>query len=83
MEVVSGDLLILDNAPDHEFVDSVGDGLLLVFGLPEEAVHLDRHDHLEELVEVGLSLVGLHFPQNEGLSNRSFLDFLSFFSIFL
>lgn len=83
MEVVGGDLLVLDDAADHELVDAVGDGFLLVLGLPEEAVLLDGHDLLEELVQVSLRFVRLDFPQNQRLGDGAFLDLLRFLSVLL
>ncbi len=69
LEVVSGDLEVLDDATDEDLLNAEGDGDLLVLGLPEEAVHLDGEDLLGELVEVGLSLVGLHLEEDEGLGD--------------
>lgn len=68
-EIVNADLLIFNDTTHNEFVDSVGNGFLLVVLLPDEAVHIDGDDLLEELVEVGLSFVGLHVEEDEGLSN--------------
>ena len=65
LEVVSGDLEVLDDATDEDLLNAEGDGDLLVLGLPEETVHLDGEDLLGELVKVGLSLVGLHLEEDE------------------
>ena len=65
MEVVGGDLGVFDNATDDELLNTVGDGGLLVLGLPEETVHLDGEDLLGELVKVGLSLEWLDLEENE------------------
>lgn len=70
LEVVSGDLQVLDDATDEDLLNTEGDGDLLVLGLPEEAVHLDGEDLLGELVKVGLSLVGLHLEEDEGLGDN-------------
>lgn len=69
LEVVSGDLLVLDDGTDDDLLNTVGDGELLVLGLPEETVHLNADDLLSELVKVGLSVVGLHFEDDEGLGD--------------
>lgn len=69
LEVVGGDLLVLDDGADDDLLNTVGDGELLVLGLPEETVHLDADDLLGELVEVGLGVVGLHLEDDEGLGH--------------
>lgn len=65
LEIVSGDLGIFDDTTDDELVDSVGDGFLLVFSLPEETVLFDGQDLLGEFVEIGFSFVGLDFEEDE------------------
>ena len=77
MEVVSGDLLVFNDATDDELLNTVGNGGLLVLGLPEETVHLDGDDLLGEVIKVCLSLVGLDFEEDEGLSNWLFLNLLN------
>lgn len=69
LEVVGGDLLVLDDGTNDDLLDTVSDGELLVLGLPEETVHLNADDLLSELVKVGLSVVGLHFEDDEGLGD--------------
>ncbi len=69
LEVVGGDLLVLDDGADDDLLNTVSDGELLVLGLPEETVHLDADDLLGELVEVGLGVVGLHLEDDEGLGD--------------
>lgn len=69
LEVVSGDFLVLNDATNDDLLDSVGNGELLVLGLPEETVHLDANDLLGELVEVGLGVVGLNLEDDEGLGD--------------
>jgi len=71
LKVVSADLRVLHDATNHNLVHTVSDGLLLVLGLPEEAVHLDGEDLLSEGIEVGLSLVGLDFEDDQGLGDGS------------
>lgn len=65
LEIVSGDLGIFDDTTDDELVDSVGDGFLLVFSLPEETVLFDGQNLLGEFVEIGFSFVGLDFEEDE------------------
>ena len=69
LEVVSGDLLVLDDGTNDDLLNTVGDGKLLVLGLPEETVHFNADDLLSEIVKVGLSVVGLHFEDDEGLGD--------------
>ncbi len=64
-EVVSGDLIVFNDATDDELVDTVGNWFLLVVLLPGEAVHLDGDDLLEQLVQVGLGFVWLHVEEHE------------------
>jgi hypothetical protein len=76
LEVVGGDLLVLNDGTDDDLLNTVGNGGLLVLGFPEETVHLNANDLLSELVKVGLGIVGLHFEENEGLGNGLFLGLL-------
>lgn len=69
LEVISADLEVLNNTTDDELLDTVGDGDLLVLGLPEEAVLLDGEDLGGEGVEVGLGLVGLDLVEDQRLGN--------------
>ena len=78
LEVVSGDLLVFDDGTNNDLLNTVGNGDLLVLGLPEETVHLDAYDLLGELVEVGLGFIGLHFEDNERLGNNLRLGSLCF-----
>jgi len=73
LNIVGGDLVVLDGGTDDDLEDTVSDGFLLVLGLPEEAVHLDGKDHLCHLVDVGLLTPGLDFPDDDGLGNSGLL----------
>ena len=66
LEVVGGDLGVFNDGADDNFLDSVGNGGLLVLGLPEEAVHGDCENLLGELVKVSLGLIRLHLENDEG-----------------
>ena len=76
LEVVGGNFLIFNDATNDDLLDTVGNGGLLVLGLPEETFHLDGNDLLGELIEVGLSLIGLDLEDDEWLGNWLFLDLL-------
>ncbi len=76
LEVIGGDLQVLNDGTNDDLLNTVGNGDLLVLGFPEETVHLDGDDLLSELVEVGLSVVGLNFEENEGLGNGLLLGLL-------
>lgn len=65
MEVINGDLVIFNDTTDDEFVDTVGNWFLFAVLFPDETVHLDEEDFLEELVEVSLSFVWLDFEEDE------------------
>ena len=71
LEVVSGDLGVFDYATDEDLLNTVGNGDLLVLGLPEETVHGDGEDLLGELVKVGLSLIRLHLEEDQRLGNNN------------
>ena len=77
LDVISGDLIIFNNATNNEFVDTEGDGFLLVLGLPEKSVNDDLSDDLlGELVEVGLSFPRLNVKEDERFGNDNFLSLL-------
>jgi len=63
--VVGGNLLILHGSADHELVHTIGDGLLFVLRLPDEAVLLDGEDQLGHLIEVGLFAPWLNLPNDD------------------
>jgi hypothetical protein len=65
--------VILNNATNLELADSVSNWFFLVFGLPEEAWHLDSEDLLSEYVKIGLGLVWLDLEEDEGFSNNNLL----------
>jgi hypothetical protein len=69
LEVVSGDLLVLDDGTNNDLLNTIGDGELLVLSLPEETVHLNANNLLGELIKVGLGVVGLHFEDDERLGD--------------
>jgi hypothetical protein len=65
LEIINGDLVVFNDATNDKFVDTVGNWFLFAVLFPDETVHIDGDDLLEELVKVGLSFVWLNFEENE------------------
>lgn len=72
LDIVGGDLEILNGSADHELENTIGDGLLLITGLPEETVLLNGQNFGSESVEICLLTPRLHLPNNEGLGDDDF-----------
>lgn len=85
MEIINGYLVIFNDTTNNELVDSEGDGFLLVLEFPDKTFLLDGQDLLEQFIEIGLSFVGLHFEEEDGLGNRGslLLCFLGLLLLFL
>ena len=67
--IISGDLVILNDGTNLDLEDTVSNGLLLPFSLPGKTVHLDLEDLLSKNVEVSLGTEGLNIPDKDGLGN--------------
>ena len=74
LEVVSADLCVFNDTTDLDLGDTVGNGDLLVLGLPEESVQGNGDDLLGKGVKIGLGLVWLDLEDDEGLGNGSDLN---------
>jgi hypothetical protein len=68
-DVVSEDLVVLDDTSDLEFLDAVGHFQLLHFLAPGEPVDYQRQDILGEGVQIGLSVVDLHVEHEDGFGD--------------
>ena len=69
LEVIRGDLVIFNDAPDAEFFDSVSNGFQLVLSLPEHAILLHLEDLNGKKVEVSLFTPWLNVEDNGRLGD--------------
>ena len=68
-EVLGGDLVVLDDAGELQFIDSEGHGQQLDLLAPGEPVDLQREDLLGEHVQVGLLVEDLDVEDQDGLGH--------------
>lgn len=68
LEVIERDLVILDNTVDLELLDTVTNRDPLG-STPEETVHLNRLDRLEELIKISLVIPRLNIKGDHGLGS--------------
>lgn len=71
MEIIDGDLFIFYDTSYEEFVDTISNRFLLVFGFPLETVLFNFEDLFSECIKVSLDFPGLNFEEQEGLGDNT------------
>jgi len=66
---IGGDLFIFDDSADNDLENTVGNGLLLVFGFPCKTIHSDGKNLSGESIQISLLTPWLDFPNNDGFGN--------------
>ena len=69
LDIISGDLGVLNSGTDLDLEDTVGDGLLLPLSLPEETVHLDGKNFFSESIQVCFFTPWFNFPDDQRLGD--------------
>ena len=82
---ISRNLQIFDDSTNNKLEHAIGDGFLLILGLPDKTIQLNGQDLLGKSVDIGLRAVRLDFPNNNGFGDngRFRLLCLSFFGLLL
>ena len=84
LDKVCRNLIIFNCCADLNLKDTVSDGLLLPFSLPEETIHLDSENLVCECLKIGFLSPWLYLPNDKRFGDRgslllfalSFLHFL-------
>jgi len=80
-DAVSGNLKIFNDGADNKLTNTICNGLLLVFGQPDETVIRNGEDLRGKGIEVGIFTPRLDFPHDNGLGDRSCLSLGSHSSV--